>query len=95
MDANRPDLRKLPLSGTGRLAAMNLKSLEREALNLPPEDRAKLAQELLESLDSLSTAESERLWLEQADRRAREIDAGVVSLASGEDVSRKARALLK
>ena len=74
---------------------MNLKSLEREALDLPPEDRAKLAQELLESLDSLSAAENERLWLEEAERRAQEIDEGRITLASGEHGSRKARALLK
>ncbi len=74
---------------------MNLKALEREALNLPPEDRAKLAQELLESLDSMSAVENERLWLDEADRRARQIDEGLAAPVSGEDVSRKARVLLK
>ena len=33
----------------GRIAAMDFKALENEALSLPPDDRAKLAHELLES----------------------------------------------
>ena len=73
----------------------HLKSIEREACDLPVEDRARLAQELLESLDSLSAAESERPWLDEAGRRAREMDEELVSPISGGDVSRKARALLK
>lgn len=74
---------------------MNLKTLQHDALNLPPEDRAKLAETLLESLDTLPAAEIEHSWLDEAERRAREIDDGTVSLVPGEEVSRKARVLLK
>lgn len=55
---------------------MNFKSLEKQALNLPAQERARLAHELLASLDSLSPSEHERLWLDEAERRARQIDAG-------------------
>lgn len=71
------------------------KSLEEQALSLPPADRAKLAHELLESLDALSPSELESLWVQEAERRAREIDSGAVHLVSGSDVARKARALVR
>ena len=74
---------------------MDIESLEREALQLPAEERARLARELLDSLDALSPDELDRLWLEEAGRRAAQIDAGGVELVSAEEVDRKARALLK
>lgn len=74
---------------------MKVESIEREALNLPPEERAKLARNLLESLDSLSAEEHERLWVQKADRRAREIDEGQAESLPGTEVSRKAQSLLK
>jgi restriction endonuclease Mrr len=57
---------------------MDIESLEREALQLPAEDRARLARELLDSLNELSSEELDRLWLEEAGRRATQIDAGEV-----------------
>ena len=74
---------------------MDLQTIEREALSLTPTDRAKLAHELLESLDSLSPAEIDVLWLDEAERRLKELDAGRVQLVPAEEVYRKAQALLK
>ena len=74
---------------------MDPQTVEHEALRLPPEDRAKLAQKLLLSLDTLSEKELEHAWLIEADRRAREIDRGDVQPISAEEVRRKARALLR
>ena len=74
---------------------MDVKTFEREALKLPTEDRARLARELLDSLDELPAHELDRLWLDEAQRRAAQIDAGEVELISGEEVDRKARALLR
>jgi len=74
---------------------MDSKSVEKQALGLPAPDRARLAQKLLESLDTLSDAEREKLWLDEAARRAAQLDSGEVELISGEEVARKARALLK
>lgn len=71
------------------------KTLEEQVLSLPPADRAKLAHELLESLDSLSPAELEALWVQEAERRARELDAGTVQLVPGDEVARKVRALAR
>ena len=47
-----------------------------EALKLSPKARARLARQLLESLDPIAEAEIDRLWLDEAERRDRELDAG-------------------
>ncbi len=67
----------------------------KEALSLAPEDRARLASELLDSLDNLPPGESRQLWLEEARRRAKQIDDGEVELIAAEEVAKKAQALLK
>ena len=74
---------------------MDIDTLKREALRLPPEDRARLASELLKSLDALPKQDADRLWLEEATRRAAQVDSGEVELVSADEVDRKARALLQ
>ena len=74
---------------------MNSKRIEEEALHLPEEERAKLAQKLLLSLDAPSEAEITEDWLIEAQRRARELDEGLVQPISAEEVRRKAQALLR
>lgn len=69
--------------------------VEREALRLPPEERARLVQKLLLSLGALSEEELEQAWLVEADRRARELDRGEVQPVPTEEVRHKARALLR
>lgn len=49
----------------------------------------------MEPHDPVTNAEREQLWLDEAVRRVAQIDAGEVELIPGEDVARKARALLK
>jgi hypothetical protein len=48
---------------------MSIDELEAEALKLAPQARARLAERLLDSLESLSDEENERLWGEEAERR--------------------------
>lgn len=74
---------------------MSLEQIEDKALQLPEGDRAKLAQKLLLSLDVLSESEIAEDWLIEAQRRARELDAGIVQPISAEEVRRKALALLR
>ena len=74
---------------------MEFHTVEYEALLLPPQERAKLAQRLLLSLDELSEEELNELWLSEANRRARELDSGESQPVSSEEVMRKAKALLK
>lgn len=74
---------------------MNLQRIEQEALHLPKEDRAQLVQRLVLSLDSPSEDELRSDWLLEARRRAEELDNGSVQAVPGEDVLRKAQALIK
>lgn len=74
---------------------MDVALLEQEALHLPVSARAKLAHKLLLSLDEMSAPEIEEAWLDEAERRATEIDQGLVQLIPSEEVSQKARNLLK
>lgn len=73
---------------------MDLQTLETEALKLNPNARARLAEKLLQSLESLSDAENEQLWAEEAQRRHQELEEGIVVGRSAEEVFREARARL-
>lgn len=68
--------------------------VETEALKLNPRSRARLAERLLQSLETLSEAECERLWAEEALRRQEELETGTVVALSGEEVFREVRARL-
>lgn len=74
---------------------MNRQTIEQEALHLPVEDRALLAEKLLLSLDNLSKQEAEKLWAIEAQRRAAEINNGAVQLVSAEEVERRIQAILE
>jgi putative addiction module component (TIGR02574 family) len=74
---------------------MNLPDLETEALKLPVVERARLAEILLESLETLSDDEHKRLWTEEATRRDAELDADPSRGRPVEDVFRDARARLR
>ena len=58
--------------------AQSMGELEKDALNLSAEDRARLALSLLLSLEEMGEdpAEVEKLWVAEAKRRAQEIDDG-------------------
>jgi len=58
---------------------MDPQTIEHEALSLPQEDRAKLAQKLLLSLDPLSEGELNQTWLIEADRRRGSLIMGMSS----------------
>jgi hypothetical protein len=70
---------------------MSIEEIEAEALKLDPKARARLAGRLLESLDQLSPEENERIWAEEAQRRASAIEAGSLSSRLAADVFREAR----
>ncbi|MGH7564389.1 MAG: addiction module protein [Gemmatimonadota bacterium] len=69
-----------------------------EALELPEEARARIAQSLIASLDGdedADPAEIEREWLAEARRRVAEIDSGVVLTQPAAEVFRAAREELR
>ena len=74
---------------------MNIETIRQEALLLLPNERAQLAEQLLSSLDTLSEAEIEQLWFQEAARRAAEMDRGLVDRIPADVVFREAQSLLK
>jgi putative addiction module component (TIGR02574 family) len=75
-----------------------LEQLEAEVLDLPPSDRARLAQRLLASLDDEDAEEPqevERAWEEEIRRRLEAYHAGQVQTIPASEVLAKARALLR
>jgi len=74
---------------------MGVEIIKVEALRLSPEERAYLARELLASLDAMSEADIERLWVDEAIRRDDEIDKGTSQTYPAEEVLARVRARLK
>jgi len=74
---------------------MSIEEIEAEALKLDPQLRARLAEKLLESLETLSDQENQALWAEEADRRDADWDSPPGSARPAADVLRDARAKLK
>lgn len=74
---------------------MNIAQIESEALALPVDARASLAQRLLLSLEEVSEPEFERIWGAESARRAAAVDIGNMRTISGDEVASKARALLR
>jgi len=60
--------------------AHSLPEIEKDALKLSAEDRARLAVRLLSSLEETTESpdEIEKLWIAEADRRFQELRDGVV-----------------
>jgi len=69
--------------------------LEAKALKLPPEQRAQLAERLISSLDQEFEADSDQLWIQEAERRLAELESGTVAGISAEQVIEKARSSLR
>lgn len=64
----------------------DFEKVREQALNLDLDARVALARALLESLEGLSEAENESLWLEEAERRQQEVREGRVKLVPGDEV---------
>lgn len=60
-----------------------------QALRLTESERAEIAAELLDSLDSQSDDGAERLWQEEIERRIAVLDAGVAVTAPWSEVREK------
>ena len=57
--------------------------------------RARLAARLLDSLESLSDQENERLWVDEAERRDADLDANPGAARPAAEVLREIRAKLR
>jgi putative addiction module component (TIGR02574 family) len=66
-----------------------LKKLREEALTLPEEERAELAYDLIESLDSPADPDAADAWDAEISRRLAEIDAGTAKLVDRAELRRR------
>ena len=69
--------------------------LVQKARALPPEDRARLAEEMLASLHEDGDSEIEAAWDEEIRRRIKEIESGTAKLIPAEEVFDEIRQMLK
>jgi putative addiction module component (TIGR02574 family) len=72
-----------------------LKELERQAHSLTPEERARLAELLLESLRDAPIAEIEAAWDREIEERVAAYDRGELKSFSADDVFAEARRLAR
>jgi putative addiction module component (TIGR02574 family) len=69
--------------------AFTVEQIRGEALRLSVEDRARLARELIESLDELGDVDQaavDAAWAAEVERRLKELDTGKVAALNGEQV---------
>ncbi len=71
--------------------AATWEQLAEEAMTLPSESRAKLAERLVESLDVDELTPIEQLWATEAKRRRDEVRSGQIQPINGEAALRKVR----
>jgi len=72
-----------------------LKELEQQARSLSPEERARLAELLLESLRDAPLAEIEAAWEREIEDRVAAYERGELQTYAAEDVFAEARRLAK
>ena len=75
--------------------ARAVSEIETEIRALEPDDQEHLLKALLEELDGPADPDVDRAWLEEAQRRGRELDSGVARASPADEVIAKARVGLK
>jgi len=73
----------------------DFKQCQDSALKLPVEERAALVERLIQSLDCLNDAESERLWAMEAERRYQAYKQGRLSARPADEAIREVRARIR
>jgi hypothetical protein len=68
-----------------------LEQLAEQAMNLPSESRARLADLLVESLDADALTDIDQLWLSEAKRRRNDFRDGKVKTILGDEALRSVR----
>jgi len=73
---------------------MRFEELERQLLDLPPSEKARLLHELVRSFENTSPAEIESIWLEEAERRDSDMEISGDSGIGGLDALQRIRTRL-
>ena len=75
--------------------ATRFEQLAEQAMSLPSESRARLADLLVESLEGEDLGETQELWITEAKRRRDEVRTGTVKTISGDEALREVRDSLR
>ena len=67
---------------------------EKEALQLPPRSRVRLAEKIIESIDDYADPKLKEDWESEIERRVKEIETGAEKAIPAEQVMREARRAL-
>jgi len=95
ISANSSRVRYTHVTLKGLIMAITLNEVLPLTRDLELSDRAKLAEQLLISLDEPSEGEVEKLWIDEAKRRLTAYRAGQVEAIPAEEVIRRALADLE
>ena len=75
--------------------AKTIEDIENEIRSLSVDDRMHLLRDLIADLDGGMDEDVEKAWLEETERRYKELKEGEVELIPAEEVFTRARAQLK
>ncbi len=75
--------------------AKTIEDIENEIRSLSIDDRMHLLRDLIADLDGSMDEDVEKAWIEEAERRYKELKEGESELIPAEEVFAKARAQLK
>ena len=68
--------------------------IQRQVTDLPPNEKAALARQLIEELDETTDPDVEQLWMVEAQRRYESYLSGEIEASPGDGVMNRARARL-
>jgi putative addiction module component (TIGR02574 family) len=71
------------------LADMSKRKVLEAALALPVDERAELAREIIASLDGSPDEGADDAWIDEIDRRVREVEAGTVETVDWPEAERR------
>jgi hypothetical protein len=72
-----------------------VEQLVEQAMDLPTESRARLADLLVESLDAVELGPIDRLWITEAKRRRDDVRSGRVEAIPGDEALKKVRDIVR
>ncbi len=72
-----------------------LTDVTKKALSLEVDDRVVLAQRVWDSIEHFASPDVEKTWMEEADRRWKDIEEGKVQCQPADEVMRRAREALR
>lgn len=73
----------------------SLAELEKQAMELPLSERARLISSLIASLDAADEGDVEAAWAAEVERKLAEYEAGRVKAIPGDEVMKEARRKLR